>query len=206
MSHHQQPSEVRDTQYLHSDLIVASHAAVELAMDRTRRPASQRLESRYWATVGHIVSWELHNELETRLHGAVDWFKDRGFLAMVPRGQNVAIRLGRCDTNGRPSDTTDRDTGTPYRAFLDGLPVLFEDSPLRPVFGGYCLRRFSLDRQEQLEVDRFVLAKFSGQEHDWSWGLDPAERGEVRSVLDGKARRVEVVPTFIDVPRQRRMG
>jgi len=197
-----QPYEVSATQRLHSHLIVATHAALEDAVEMTRKPAHEKFERRYWSTLGHNMSWCLHNALATRLGNEVDWFNDRGFLAMVDRDNGVAMRLGSSDAQGRPHDTKDREDGAPFTTFLEGLPLLFEDSELRPVFGGYSLRR----RRNEVDVERFVLAKYRDREHVWSWGLDLVDPGQVRAVLDGSRDAVEIVATRIEVPLQRRFG
>lgn len=201
-----EPHEVRATREIHSHLFVAAHAALELALESTRKPAHEGLEPRYWAILGQNMNWSMLNEMATRLDGRVDWFNDRGFVAMVPRGLDVAIRLGRGDAQGRPNDTKEREESAPFAQFLEGLPVLFEDSKLRPVFGGYSLHRSGRGSEEHVEIDRFVLAKYKGQEHEWSWALDPADPGRVRSVLHGRAKELEIVPTFIPIPRQDRFA
>lgn len=195
------PIEVREIQLLHSHLVVAAHAALELALEQTDQPADDSLEGRYRATLGHNISLCLHNELHRRLGDQIQWYRDRGFLAMVPRGTGVAVRLGRCDSHGCPNDTRDRDVGAPFRLFQEGIPLLFDDCDLRPLFGGYSLIH-TPNGEAEFEVDRFILAKYTARRHEWSWGLDPVDLGRVRSVLDGSDDNLEVIANEIAIPRQ----
>jgi hypothetical protein len=205
MTTHTHPPEVQATRHIHAHLFVAAHAALLTATDYTPRSADRDLEGRYAATLGHNVSWCLHREMAARLRGQVSWHKDRGFVAMIPKGLGVAIRLGRCDEDGKP-DERERDPGTPFAEFMRGEPLLFGDNDLVPIFAGYSLHRFERDGELLSEVDRFVLAKYVDDEHVWSWGLDPADPGRLPSALAGNVDELKIVPKYIPVPRQTRIG
>lgn len=200
-----QPYEVWATRHLHAELIIAAHAALEAAMDVTPKAACPEFEQRVASTLGHNMNVHMHNVLATRLGSRVAWFSDRGFIALLEQEKGVAMRLGSCDVHGRPRDTEDRTANAPFTKFIEGSPLLFADSELRTIFCGYSVRRIG---QDDMEVDRVVLAKYEGKEHEhvWSWGLDPADPGQVQSALRGRKVEIEVIPAFIPVPRQRRFG
>jgi hypothetical protein len=199
----QQPHEVRVLKSIHSDLLVSAHAALELALESTPKAAHERIESRQLSTLGHNINLNMHNELATRLGDSVQWYNDRGFISMVLRRTDVAIRLGRCDSIGRPHDHGDREEReegeelAPFENFMKGEPVLYEGAELRPVFASYSLNKLTRGGHTEFEVDRLVLAKFHEREHKWSWALDPADPGRVRSVLDGREAQLEIVPTHV---------
>ena len=200
----EQPHEVQALRQIHPHLLLATYAALEQALESTPHPSHEDLESIYRATLGHQMRLCMHNELSNRLGGEVQWYSDRGFVAMVPRGLGIAVRFGRCDQHGRPNDIREREEGAPFRDFQEGTALMYNDSELTPIFGGYSLLRRGA-QEPDVEVDRFILAKYTNLEHEWSWGLDPSAQGPIRSAREGVEGSFEVMATQVPIPRQRRL-
>ncbi len=207
-----EPPEVVAISHLHSDLVVASHVAVDQALESIRPPGHEQLEHRYLATLGHNISWALHLEVHARAANRIRWIHDRGFLAMVPVGTDVgvAVRLGRCDDCGRPNHSGEREQdeewgeSTPFGRFQQGTPLLFENALLCPLFGGYSLRKDPVTRQ--VTMDQFIVAKFERGEHVWSWALEPVEIAKLPRVIEGREESLEIVPKQIPINTQKRFG
>lgn len=198
------PPEVLATADIHSDLLLCAHVAFEIESDRRHSAAHPALELRARMVFGQQVSLRLMNELVPRLGARVEWFESSGFVAMLHRESGVALRLGRCDDEGRPNIGGERGCESLFTKFLKGERPLFDGCTWTPLFGGYSLARAG---DGEMVVDRFVLTRYEDKEPQWAWGIEPGEGVQaLHDFADDPSRSLPTQLSRLPVQRQHRIA